>query len=244
MHLVELSRQSHGGLRLDPARIGEQAARCHMVPLVISEFRRALADFPIVLAKSQETGRFAPYALMGLAPEENLFWDGTRLDAAHVPLNLRRLPFAIGIDQQADGTSRNAVCVDMESPAVNEAGPEALIDGEGRDTAYFLGVQKVLHELLSYKLLTEQFVQALAERDLIADMRLNIVLEGGKPLVLTGLYGLDEDKFNRLPDAALAQLRRDGHLTPAYAMMLSTARIQSLIDRRNRLEARDRAWFQ
>jgi len=244
MHLVELSRQHHGGLRLDPARIGEQAARCHMVPLVVSEFRRALADFPIILAKNQETGRFAPYALMGLAPEENLFWDGTRLDAAHVPLNLSRLPFAIGVDQQPDGAVRNAVCVDIESPLVSDSGPEALIDGQGRDTAYFLGVQKVLHELLSYKLVTEQFVQTLAERDLIAEIRLNIVLESGKPLVLTGLYGIDEDKFNRLPDADIARLRQDGYLTPAYAMMLSTARIQSLIDRRNRSEARDQAWFQ
>ena len=91
-------------MRVDPARAGEQIARCHMVPLVVSEFRRAIADFPIVLAKSQETGRFAPYALMGLSPNENLFWDGERLDAAHVPLNLRRLPFFVGIDG-----SRNAV---------------------------------------------------------------------------------------------------------------------------------------
>ena len=243
MHLVELSRQRHGGLRLDPARIAEQAARCHMVPLVVSEFRRVLADFPIVLAKSPETGRFIPYALMGLSPEENLFWDGERLDAAHVPLNLRRLPFAIGIDEQ-EGQVRNALCVDMESPLVSEAGSETLIDGQGRDTAYFLGIQQVLHELLSYKPLTEQFVQALADLDLIAELRLEIVLRSGKPLLLTGLYGIDEDKLNRLPDAAVARLRQAGHLTPAYAMMLSTARIQSLIDRRDRIEARDGAWFQ
>ena len=38
--------------------------------------------------------------------------------------------------------------------------------------------------------------------------------------------------------------RRDGTLDLAYAVMLSTARIQSLIDRRNRAEAKDRAWFQ
>ncbi|HMA48609.1 MAG TPA: SapC family protein [Magnetospirillaceae bacterium] len=244
MHLVELSRQHHGGLRIDPARIGEQAARCHMVPVVVSEFRRALADFPIVLAKSQDTGQFSPYALMGLAPEENLFWDGSRIDAAHVPLNLRRLPFSIGMDQQPDGAVRNAVCVDMESPLVSKAGSEALVDGEGRDTAYFMEIQKVLYELLSFRLATEQFVQALAARDLIAELRLDIVLESGKPLVLTGLYGLDEDKFNRLADADLAGLRQDGHLTLAYAMLLSTARIQSLIDRRNRLEGQDRAWFQ
>lgn len=244
MHLVELSRQHHGDLRVDPARMGEQAARCHMVPLVVSEFRRAIADFPIILAKSQETGRFSPYALMGLAPEENLFWDGERLEATHVPLNLRRLPFFIGVDQAAEGASRNAVCIDMESPLVSESGPEGLIDGEGRDTAYFSQIQRILHELLTYKPRTEQFVQGLADRDLIAEIRLNIVLRDGSPLTVTGIYGLDEERFNRLPDAEMARLRQDGHLEPAYAMMFSTAKIQSLIDRRNRIGEKDRAWFQ
>jgi hypothetical protein len=148
------------------------------------------------------------------------------------------------MDQQPDGQVRNAVCVDMESPAVGEAGPEALVDGEGRDTAYFMAIQKVLYELLTYRLATEHFVQALAERDLIAELRIDIALESGTPLILTGLYGIDEDKFNRLSDGEIATLRQDGHLALAYAVMLSTARIQSLIDRRNRAETRDRAWFQ
>ena len=243
MHLVELSRQQHGGLRVDPARLGEQAARCHMVPLVISEFRRAIADFPIILAKSQDTGRFSPFALMGLGPEENLFWDGEKLDSSHVPLNLRRLPFFVGIDDEG-GTVRNAVCVDMASPLVSESGSETLIDGAGRETSYFRGIQQILHELLTYKPVTDRFVQTLAERDLITEIRFEIVLKSGTPLSLTGLYGIDEDKFNRLAEADLAQLRQDGFLTPAYAMMLSTARLQSLIDRRNRAEAGDRAWFQ
>src|SRR5579859_6926479 len=107
MRLVELSRHEHANLRIDPARISELAASCHMIPLVVSEFRRAIADFPIILAKHQETGRFSPYALMGLAPGENLFWDGSGLDSSYVPLNLRRLPFYVGIDE-----GRNAVCVD------------------------------------------------------------------------------------------------------------------------------------
>lgn len=237
MHLVELSRQDHAGLKIDPARMGDLAAGCHMVPLVVSEFRRALADFPLILAKSQETGRFAPYALMGLGPGENLFWTGQGLDSSYVPLNLRRLPFFVGSDS-------NAVCVDLESPMVGESGPESLVGSDGRDTAYFGEIQKVLHELLTFKPRTDQFIAAMAERDLIAELRLNIALKSGETLSLTGLYTLDEAKFARLPDAEIAVFRRDGSLELAYAMMFSTARIQSLIDRRNRAEANDKAWFQ
>lgn len=237
MHLVELSRQAHGNLRIDPARMGDLAASCHMIPLVVSEFRRAIADFPIILAKSQETGRFSPYALMGLAPGENLFWDGQGLDSSYMPLNLRRLPFFVGADS-------NAVCVDLESPMVGEAGPEGLVGSDGRDTAYFGEIQKILHELLTWKPRTDQFVATLAERDLIAELRLNITLKSGAPLSVTGLYGLDEERFRRLPDDVVAEFRRDGTLDLTYAAMLSTARIQSLIDRRNRAESKDRAWFQ
>lgn len=239
MRLVELSRKQHAGLRIDPALIGEQAASLHMVPLVVSEFRRAIADFPLILAKNSETGRFSPFALMGLGPEENLFWDGKRLDTAYVPLNLRRLPFFVGIDE-----GRNAVCVDLESPMIGESGPEGLIEGDGSDTAYFAEIQKILHELLTFKPRTDQFIKAMADRDLIAELRVDIVLKSGAPLVINGLYGLDEDRFQRLGDADIADLRRTGDLELAYAMMFSTARIQSLIDRRNRLEANDKAWFQ
>jgi len=244
MHLVELSRQDHAHLRIDPARMAEQAASCHMIPLVISEFRRAIADFPIMLAKNQETGRFSPYAVMGLAPGENLFWDGAGLDSSYVPLNLGRLPFCIGIDEDETGAPRHAVCVDMESPMVDDAGPEGLVESDGRDSAYFGTIQKILQELLSWKPRTDRFIEVLAERDLIRELRLDIVLKSGAPLVITGLYAIDEDRFNRLSDADIAELRRDGILEPAYAMMLSTARIQSLIDRRNRAEAKDGAWFQ
>ena len=239
MHLVELSRQQHGGLRIDPARMGEQAAGCHMIPLVVSEFRRALADFPIILAKNQETGRFSPYALMGLGLGENLFWDGAALDSSYVPLNLRRLPFFVGIDEE-----RNAVCVDLESPMVSEQGSEGLVEQDGRDTAYFGEIQKILHELLTWKPRTDQFIETLAQHDLIAELRLDIVLKNGTPLAITGIYAIDEARFKRLSDQDIAELRHDGTLDLAYAVMLSTARIQSLIDRRNRAEAKDGAWFQ
>lgn len=244
MQLVELSRQYHADLRIDPARIGDEVAGCHMVPLVVSEFRRAMGDFPIVLAKSPETGRFSPFALMGLAAGENLFWDGAKLDSTYIPLNLRRLPFFVGIDEETGGAPRNAVCVDMASPMVSETGSESLLDGAGRDTAYFAQIQKMLHELLSFKPRTEQFIAMLAERDLIVPLQLSIAREGEAPLTVTGIYGIDEEKFDRLPDATLAQLRGEGHLPPLYAMILSTAKFQSLIDRRNRADAQDRAWCQ
>jgi hypothetical protein len=88
MRLVELSRSEHRELRIRADRVEACAARQHLIPIVVSELRKAATQYPIVFAKHPETARFAPYVLSGLGVEENLFWSGTELDVAYVPLNV------------------------------------------------------------------------------------------------------------------------------------------------------------
>src|SRR5712672_823641 len=105
MRLVELSRSEHAGLRIRADRVEASAASQHLIPIVASEFRKAATQYPIVFAKNPETGRFAPFVLNGLEPEENLFWSGTKLDAAYVPLNIRRRPFFVGMAEPSSGAT-------------------------------------------------------------------------------------------------------------------------------------------
>src|SRR3981189_953181 len=118
MHLVELSRQEHSGLKINPGLAEASAARQHLIPIVVSEFRKAAIQYPIVFAKNPETGRFGAYVLNGLEPEENLFWSGTTLDVAYVPLNIRRRPFFVGMANAAAGAKDNVLCIDIESPCL------------------------------------------------------------------------------------------------------------------------------
>src|SRR3954464_9567759 len=108
MHLVELSRSEHSGLGIRGGRVGATAATQHLIPIVVSEFRKAAIQYPIVFAKHPDTGRFAPYVLSGLGVEENLFWSGTELEVAYVPLNVRRQPFYVGTD---DAAAANVLCI-------------------------------------------------------------------------------------------------------------------------------------
>src|SRR6185295_19462627 len=137
MHLVELSRSEHRELRIRADRVEACASAQHLIPIVASEFRKAAIQYPIVFAKSPETGRFGAYALNGLAPEENLFWSGTELDAAYVPLNVRRQPFYVGDNPEGAGV----LCVDLESPCLDESGTELLVNPDGSDSDY---LKKVL----------------------------------------------------------------------------------------------------
>ena len=56
MRLVELSRREHGGLRIRDDLAEATAASQHLIPIVVSEFRKAAVQFPIVFAKNPETG--------------------------------------------------------------------------------------------------------------------------------------------------------------------------------------------
>ena len=238
MRLVELSRSAHAGLRIRTERIEAVAAGQHLIPIVVSEFRKAAIQYPIVFAKNPEDGRFAPYVLMGLAPEENLFWSGTELDAAYVPLNVRRHPFYVGDNPGGAGV----LCVDLESPCLDESGADVLVNPDGSDSAYLKNVLATLGELVAGRAPTEQLVASLLSLDLLAPILLDIVLDDGTPLKVQGLYGLDEERFRQLPATELANLWSSGRLDLIYAVLMAGGQIFNLIRLKNRRAALGRAW--
>ena len=234
MNLVELSRSEHRELRIRADRVEASVASQHLIPIVVSEFRKAATQYPIVFAKNPESGRFAPYVLSGLGVEENLFWTGTELDAAYVPLNVRRQPFYVGQD--------NALCIDLDSPCVDEAGLETIVDADGSDSAYLEERLAILSELVVGKKATEPFIATALSLDLLAPILLDIVLDDGTPLQGQGLYGLDEEKLRQLDAGEIARLWKNGYLDLLYAVMISSGQIFKLIRLKNQRIALSRAW--
>jgi hypothetical protein len=230
MHLVELSRSEHRELRIRPDRVEASVASQHLIPIVVSEFRKAAIQYPIVFAKHPETGAFAPYVLTGLGVEENLFWTGTELDVAYVPLNVRRQPFYVG--------EENALCIDLDSPCVDEAGTRTVVD----DSAYLKEILAILSDLVVGKKATEPFVATVLSLDLLAPILLDIVLDDGTPLQVQGLYGLDEEKLRQLDAGEIAKLWNNGYLDLLYAVMISGGQIFKLIRLKNQRIALGRAW--
>ncbi len=235
MRLVELSRHEHGGLRIREDLVEATAANQHLIPIVVSEFRKAAVQYPIVFAKHPETGRFNPYVLNGLGVEENLFWSGTELDVAYVPLNVRRQPFYVG-----GGT--NVLCIDLDSACLDPSGKKTIVNPDGTDSAYLQRILSILKELIAGETATEQFIATLLSLDLLAPILLDIALDDRTPLQLTGLYGLDEEKFRDLDDAAIARLWKAGHLDLIYSVLIGSGQLFKLIRLRNQRIALSRAW--
>lgn len=234
MRPVELSRSEHHELRIRADRVEAGAARQHLIPIVVSEFRKAATQYPIVFAKHPETGRFAPYVLSGLGLEENLFWSGTELDVAYVPLNVRRQPFHVGAD--------NALCVDLDHPCLDSTGTREIVNADGGDSAYLKEILAILGELVAGRTATEQFIATVLALDLLAPIVLDIVLDDGTALQVQGLYGLDEEKFRQLDAAEIPRLWAAGHLDLLYAVLIASGQIFKLIRLKNQRIALSRAW--
>jgi len=230
VNLVELSRSEHRELRIRADLVEASAANQHLIPIVVSEFRKAATQYPIVFAKHPDTGRFAAYVLTGLGVEENLFWTGTELDVGYVPLNVRRQPFYVGED--------NALCIDLDSPCVDQTGRKTIVD----DSAYLKEILAVLSELVAGKKATEPFIATVLSLDLLAPIVLDIVLDDGTPLQLQGLYGLDEEKLRQLDAGHIERLWKSGYLDLLYAVMIASGQIFRLIRLKNQRIALSRAW--
>ncbi len=242
MRLVELSRGEHAGLRIRADLVEASAASQHLVPIVVSEFRKAAIQYPIVFAKHPETGHFAPYVLNGLDVAENLFWTGTELDVAYVPLNVRRQPFYVGMDDAPDTPAANVLCIDLDSPCLDGSGEKRIVNPDGSDSPYLREILSILGELVAGKKATEQFIAAVLSLELLAPLMLDIVLNDGTPLQVTGLYGIDEDKFKQLEQREIARLWSVGYVDLVYAVLIAGGQIFKLIRLKNQRLALSRAW--
>jgi hypothetical protein len=242
MHLVELSRTEHSALKIDPALAEASAARQHLIPIVASEFRKAATQYPIVFAKHPETGRFGPYVLNGLEPEENLFWSGTKMDVSYVPLNIRRRPFFVGMADTSGGKNDSVLCIDVESSCITACGQRSIIDADGSDSLYLKTILSIVGELLRGQQQTTGFINTALSLDLLCPIVLDIVLEDGNPLHVKGLYSIDEDRLRSLDKDNVERLWTEGLMDLIYSVMISTGQISNLIRLRNEKESLNRAW--
>jgi hypothetical protein len=240
MHLVELSRAEHSELKINPALAEASAARQHLIPIVASEFRKAATQYPIVFAKNPETGRFAPYVLNGLEPEENLFWSGTKMDVAYVPLNIRRRPFFVGTADSPSGA--NVLCIDIESSCLIPSGQKSIVDADGSDSPYLKEILSIVGKLVDGQNQTSSFINTALSLDLVCPIALDIVLEDGKSLHVEGLYSIDEDRFRSLDKDKVERLWNEGLMDLIYSVIISTGQISNLIRLRNERESLNRAW--
>ncbi|RYY75458.1 MAG: peptidase [Gammaproteobacteria bacterium] len=235
--LVALNSKKHHLLKIDTGEVESQGGHLHMVPVVLTEFAKLSLQYPIVVTKNQDNGRFTCVTLFGLEKGENLFFNGNEWNSIYLPLQIRRQPFFLGKSEEDD---KRVICIDMshasiinENSMLKENGKK-LFNADGSETQYLADLKNILAELSEGENTTQLFIQELLSMNLLQPMQLQIALENEQSFRVDGLYTINEQALTKVTSENLISLHHKNFLHPIYIMLTSIGHIYGLIDKKNK----------
>jgi len=240
---VMLNNAEHAGLRVATERSKEYGDEVKHVMTFPFEFRNIQAHYPIFFQKDAETGTFFPLALFGFAGNENLFLTDDGWNADYIPLMIRRQPFLIGFQQDAENSAKkNAmVTIDLDNPRVlgldgdsqDDTPGEALFHDHGGTTDFLQEISQSLELIHQAHEHSDEFIKALVEHDLLESFTLEIELVDGSKNQLLGFYTIREESVQALSGEILGELNERGFLQPIFMVIASHSCIADLVARKN-----------
>jgi hypothetical protein len=220
-----LDRAKDAGLKISRPSHFRFAAKTNAIPLLIDEFPMAAAHYPIVFADGPVP---IPAAVVGLQNDVNLFVDsnGRWVSNAYLPAYVRRYPFILMDDTEQ---KQFVLCIDEASDMLGRQGEYALFDGD-QPSEFTKNAMEFCAALRQQGDVTDAFVKALKERNLLIPNDAKIDTRDGSQMQLSGFLVIDPQKFDALPNDVFLQWRKNGWLGLVYAQLLSSHRWQNLVD--------------
>jgi len=224
--LVPVNKVRHAHKRIKQIQGYGFAADFHIASVMVHEFARAAATYPVVFLEDKAQDGFRPVALLGLDAGENLFVDADgKWQASYVPAIIRRYPFALA---GAGEEGKFTVCIDEGSPLVSDTEGVPLFDEQGEPTEAIENVKRYLGELQQMDAFTRGFCAWLSEHNLFIPLNMR-VRQAEQVKNITGCYVINEERLNNLSDERFLQLREKRYLPAAYAHLMSLAQIERLM---------------
>jgi len=224
-NFVLLDSGEHAQFKLKAVNGYAFAKDIHLVSVVLHEFAKISANYPIVFIKKQNSENFMPMAMLGLEPGINLFVDDKFqwLYGTYIPAAFRRYPFALG--QTSENTM--AVCMDVNSEFLDVEDGIALYTSEGKPSDELNKVKNFLVELYSSEAHAEKFCQKLAELDLLVPNGFKVQgPEGVK--YYDGSFVIDEKRLASLSGEDFLNLRDSGYMVGVFAHLFSLLQVEKL----------------
>lgn len=232
-NLVLLDSAQHQHLTICPKKAEAHGANVRMVPVMLSEFKNLVIQYPIVIAKNEETGQFVCVSLFGFDDNENLFWTNNSWDAVYTPLHINRQPFFLGLDPKDSKQDKHLICFNADSDSLNQTNGEILFNDDGQETPFMQTKRSILTELLAGESNTQQFINTLNDLALLQVLKIEITFANGESHKVNGIYTIDEEKLAELSAETITDLHRQGYLPHIYTMVASLGHIYSLVQRKN-----------
>lgn len=235
-----LSRREHATKRWRAPSNQMFAATTAVAPLAAAEVAQAALALP--LSFMERTGGWSLVAVLGLAPDQNLYVNAAGgWSTSYIPAAFRAYPFCLGQDAAAE----TVLCVDESSGLVTD-GPqgEAFFDEAGEPSAATKRVHAFLSETARSETILIKACGALRAAGVIEPWPVIIQEDGVERRQVAGLHRINEAALNALDDATFGHLRRTGAAGVAYAQLLSMGNLVALSQRaqeRAKAEAAARA---
>lgn len=229
--MVALDRNLHRQLRIhQPEMDWSVAAGTNALFVAGTEFSDVCREYPIlfVRAGTDALGKplMAPIAAMGLAPNENLFLQGTAWRAAYIPALLRAYPFALG---RVGTPPRAVLSIDFGWRGLSQTEGLPLFDAEGQPSEHLTRMQKQLEQIELEVQRTRELGSLLLAKDLLREMRFDAELPDGQKLKVDGFFTVDEKQLGQLTDADIVTLQRSGVLGLIHAHLVSLGNLRKLV---------------
>jgi len=224
-----IDKRLHSKLKVKSNPSVIQSKGRHFAPLVVHEFVNACQEFPIVFIKDSSTGQFKSIALLGLVPDENLFFSSEDWSGCYIPQSLSLYPFLI---HQEDDSDKATLCFDASSSLINEKEGDDLFDEKGKQNEWLIKKGQAVVDYVEKSYANKNFIKLLLEHELLSSQTLSIKLDGQDEYSLNGLYAIDEKSLNSLSDESFSILRKTGALPAIYAALISMQNINNLAKRK------------
>lgn len=238
--LVPLDRQRHGALGLPASEQFQWCAQLNAVHLNAPEFAKAAADYPIAFVRDEDSGEFAPVAVLGLRSRQNLFVNalGQWRRHSYVPATVRRYPFCIAEIAQPEGPPQRLVCVEEEKLA---RGGTPLFAADGSPSEAWQQTQRLLEAIEGARLQTRLLCRRIEALGLLTPFDALALPRQGQRMRLQGLFRVDEERLQAVPGRELRTLMRKNELRAIYAHLLSLENFARLMDYALEQDAADAA---
>jgi hypothetical protein len=232
----------HRQLRMMPISDHSMAAEMHVSYLTAVEFAPAAVEYAILFVRTDDPARAAandkmrvsPVVLLGLIEAENLFIDGTRWDAHHVPNFVRRYPFWTSRvpDQNAP-----ALMFDAAWRGFSQTEGEPLFTSSGEPAQHLSNIVRFIEDFDNEAGRTQKFCDRLVELDLLRAMAAKVTLpadnpQGSSEHELTGFYAVETEAMRTLSQDVVMDMYRSGMLGLVQAHTLSMLNVRKLVDRK------------
>jgi hypothetical protein len=214
--LMTLDRELHADMKLDTQSGYGFAAKTHLIPITIAEFRFVARQYPIIFSSGEIP---MPFAVVGLRENTNLMVDdeGKWRWRSYIPAAVHTYPFIL-LPIRKD-SNEVSVVIDPLAASLGDKGEALFVDGKA--TPILDRIVQLTNHFRAGMMATIEFGKTIAQAGLLTPRGVELVLQDGSKFRIDNFLTLDPEKIDKVANNIFLRWRKEGDLTLIYQYLQS-----------------------